>query len=182
MGHARADVFRRHYMHQTVKVDTQSAYLGTVNRSDLTKSVSLMSNLNKRDPRAPAKLSAEELESHQDHPELAALLLEWIRLATTLRSECRSAKAAETLQPGKCQEYLRLCGQVDKVKKNLRHTALGDLRARWFDNVDHNEIRGQLKGEATSTFAYVNPGFGCPLLKSQISGAFSSVGMITAQA
>ena len=31
MGHARADIFRRHYMHQTVKVDTQSAYLGTVN-------------------------------------------------------------------------------------------------------------------------------------------------------
>lgn len=28
MGHSRADVFRRHCMHQTVKVDTQSAYSG----------------------------------------------------------------------------------------------------------------------------------------------------------
>jgi hypothetical protein len=43
MGHARADVFRRHYLHQVVKVDTQSAYLGTVNRCDLVATVGLMS-------------------------------------------------------------------------------------------------------------------------------------------
>ena len=146
MGHARADVFRRHYMHQTVKVDTKSAYLGTVDRSDLIKSVGLMSN--KRDPRAPTNLSAKVLESHRDHPELAAPLLERSRLVTTLISECGSIKAAETLQPEKYQEYLRLCGQIDRVKKNLRRTALRDLRARWFDSVDQDEIRGQLKGEA----------------------------------
>ena len=74
MGHARVDVFRRHYMHQTVKVDPQSAYLGTVSRSDPIKSVGLMSK--KRGPRAPVKLSAEELGSHRDHPELATLLVE----------------------------------------------------------------------------------------------------------
>ena len=127
------------------------------------------------------KLSAEVLESHQDHPELAAPLLERSRLATTLSSECGSVKAAETLQPEKYQEYLRLCGQIHRVKRNLRHTALRDLRARWFDIVDHDEIRGQLKGEAASTFEYVKPEFGCPL-RTQISGAFSSVEMITAQA
>ena len=43
MGHARADVFHRHYMHQTVKVGTQGAYLGTT-RADLIKTISLMSN------------------------------------------------------------------------------------------------------------------------------------------
>ena len=106
MGHARADVFRRHYMHQTVKVDTQSAYLGTVNRSDLIKSVGLMSK--KRDPRAPVQLSAEELGSCLDSPELAALLLERDRLTATLRTECRSVKAAETLQPKQYMEYLKL--------------------------------------------------------------------------
>ena len=42
MGHTRADVFRRHYMHQTVKVDTQSVYLGTTNRTDLIKTIGLM--------------------------------------------------------------------------------------------------------------------------------------------
>ena len=72
-------------MHQMVKVDTQSAYLGTVNRSDLIKSVGLMSK--KRDPCALVKLSAEELESHRDHPELATLLLQRSRLQTTLRTE-----------------------------------------------------------------------------------------------
>ena len=46
--------------------------------------------------------------------------------------------------------------------------------------MDHNEIKQQLKGEAASTFAYVNPEFGCPL-RTQISGAFSSVEMMTAK-
>ena len=55
------------------------------------------------------------------------------------------------------------------------------LRARWLDSMDHDEIREQLKGEAASTFAYVNPEFGCPL-RTQISGAYSSVEMNTAQA
>ena len=138
-------------MHQTVKVDTQSAYLGTVNRSDLINSVGLMSK--KRDPRAPTKLSAEELGSCRDHPKLAALLLERDRLATTLRTECRSVKAAETLQPKQYMEYLKLNVQIKRVKENLKRTALRDLRARWFDSVDHDEIKQQLKGEAASTFA-----------------------------
>ena len=181
MGHARADVFRRHYMHQTVKVDTQSAYLGTVNQSDLIKSVGLMSK--KRDPRAPVKLSAEELESHRDHPELAALLLQRSRLKTALRTECGSAtgKAAKTLQPEQYIEYLKLNNRIGRVKKDLKRTALKDLRARWFDSVDHDEIKQQLKGEAASTFAYVKPEFGCPL-RTQISGTFSSVEMMTPKA
>ena len=71
MGHARADVFCRHYMHQTVKVDTQSAYLGTASRADIIKTIGLMSN--KRDPRAPVKLDAEDLEDDrlEKHPNFA---------------------------------------------------------------------------------------------------------------
>jgi hypothetical protein len=69
MGHARADVFRRHYLHQVVKVDTQSAYLGTVNRSDLVATVGLM-NAN-RDPRAPVKLSTGDLKQHKSYQKLA---------------------------------------------------------------------------------------------------------------
>ena len=57
MGHALADVFRRHYLHQTVKVDTQSAYLGSVDRGDLVGIVGSMSA--KRDTRAPVKLSVD---------------------------------------------------------------------------------------------------------------------------
>ena len=61
MGHPRAGVFRRHYMHQTIKVNTKSVYLGTINRADPIDIVGLMSN--KRDPRAPAKLDVEDPEN-----------------------------------------------------------------------------------------------------------------------
>ena len=116
----------------------------------------------KRDPRAPAKLSAEELESHRDHLKLAALLLQRSRLWTTLRTECGSAKAAKTLQPKQYMEYLKLNNRIGRVKKDLKRTALKDLRSGWFDSVDHDEIK-QLKGETASTFAYVKPEFGCLL-------------------
>ena len=59
MGYARADVFRRHYMHQTAKVDTQSAYMGTTNRADLFRTIGL---INKRGPRAPVKLDTEKAD------------------------------------------------------------------------------------------------------------------------
>ena len=65
MGHARADVFRRH---QTVKVDTQSAYLGSVDRGDLVGTVGSMSA--KRDPRAPVKLSPGDLGEHKGYVHL----------------------------------------------------------------------------------------------------------------
>ena len=165
-------------MHQAVKVDTQSAYLGTVNRSDLIKSVGLMSK--KRDPRAPVKISAKELESHRNHPELTALLLERDRLTTALRTEYRSAEAAKTLQPEQYMEYLKLNNRIGRAKKDMKRTALKNLRAKWFDSVDHDEIKQQLKGEAASAFTYVKPEFGCPL-RTQISGTFSSMEMMTAK-
>ena len=102
MGHARADVFRRHYLHQTVKVDTQSAYLGSLDRGDLVKTVGLMSA--KRDPRAPVKLSPGDLGKHKGYPELAALVLERDSLGGTLKMECGSIKAAERLLPERFQE------------------------------------------------------------------------------
>ena len=86
MGHARADVFRRHYMHQTVKVDTQSAYLGITNRGDLIKTVSLMSN--KRDPRAPVKLDAEDFKKRQfANRDLSTLIVERNRLVDILKAK-----------------------------------------------------------------------------------------------
>ena len=78
-------------------------------------------------------------------------------------------------------EYLKLDGQIKRVKENLKRAALRDLRAEWFDSADHDEIKQQLKGEAASTFEYVKPEFGCPL-RTQISGAFSSTDMMASQA
>ena len=71
MGHARAEVFRRRYIHKTIKIDPQDAYLGTVNRSDLVKNIGPM-NIS-RDPRTPVQLGAGDLEKHHDYLALSAL-------------------------------------------------------------------------------------------------------------
>ena len=160
-------------MHQTVKVDTQSAYLGTANRVDLIKTVGLMSN--KRDPRAPVKLGVEDLKPLVlENPELSALVVKRRRLVDILKAECGTARGAGTLQPEKHQEYTRLNGQIQGIGKDLKRTALKVSRAKWFESADHDEIKRQLNGEAASTFTYRKPEFGCPL-RSQISDAFSSV-------
>ena len=163
MGHARADVFRRHYMHQTVKVDTQSAYLGTASRADLIKTIDLMSN--RRDPRAPVKLDAEDLEDDglENHPKLSALKIKRDRLKTNLKAEYRTVTGSKAFQPEKHQEYTRLTHQISSTRAGLKRSA-------------PEYFRQQLKGTPAATFTYPKPKFGCPL-RSQISDAFSPVGM-----
>ena len=70
-------------MHKTVKVGTQSAYLGTTNRGDFIMAVGLMSN--KRGPRAPVKLDAEDFKSCQ-LAEISALIVERNRLLGILKT------------------------------------------------------------------------------------------------
>ena len=132
-------------MHQTVKVDTQSAYLGTTSRADLIKTISLMSN--KGGPRAPVKLDAVDLEDDilENHPELSALVIERKRLKAILKAECRTAAGAKALQPEKYREYNRLTRRIGSTRNGLKCSALKDLRAKFFENADHEEIRQQLK-------------------------------------
>ena len=173
IGHARADVSRRHYMHQTVEVDTQSAYLGTTNRGGLIKAAGLMRN--KRDPRAPVKFDAEDFKKRQfANRDLSTLIVERNRLVDILKAKCGTITEARTLQPEKYQEYTRLVSRTHGIRRGLERTALKGSRARWFESADHDEIKRQLNGEDASTFTYRKPGFGCPL-RSQISDAFSSV-------
>ena len=155
MGHTRADVFRRHYMHQTVKVDTQSAYPRTANQSNLVKNIGQMSI--SMGPRAPVKLGAEDLEKHQDYPTLSALQLEKDNLKTTLKTKCGSIKAAKTLLPEQHREYTRLSSQISAARKRIERAALKDIRAKWFENVDHDQIKQQIRSEAPPKFAYSRP-------------------------
>ena len=139
MGHARADAFRRHYMHPTVKVDTQSDYLGTTKRGDLIKTVGLMSN--KRDPRAPVKLGAGNMKklpigkSRIDPP-----YRQTESPGGHLKGRMRAAREARTLKPEEHQEYTRLTGRIQCIRKELRRTALKVSRAKWFESADHDEI------------------------------------------
>ncbi|KAF8244896.1 hypothetical protein K440DRAFT_646768 [Wilcoxina mikolae CBS 423.85] len=151
MGHARADVFRRHYMHQSVKLDTQSAYL----------CIGLMSA--KRDPRAPVKLEPQDFKQMHSTPELIVLTTDRSRLAADLKRECGTIKSAALIEPGRHGELMKLSTPVNALKRKLERTALIEKRARWFDAVDHNEIRQQLGGHAASEFTYVKPEFHCPL-------------------
>ena len=179
MGHARADVFRRHYLHQTVKVDTQSAYLGSVDRGDLVGTVGLMSA--KRDPRAPAKLSPGDLREHKDYPKLAAIVLGRDSLGEELKTECGSIEAAKRLLLERFQKYNKLRSQARASKTCLERLALKDVRTGWFEAVDHDEIKQQLRGDAASTFAFIKPEFDCPVRKA-IAEAFSSEKLVEASA
>ena len=147
MGHARADVFRRHYMHQTVKVDTQSAYLGTTNRAGLIQTIGLMSN--KRDPRALAKLDPEN-DRLKNHPKLSALKFEQKRLMSILKEECETVREAKVRQPEKYIEHTRLSREIRSIREHLKRSALKDSRAKFFENADHDEIRQQLGGKDAS--------------------------------
>ena len=75
-------------MHKTVKVGTESAYLGTTNRGDLIKAVGLMSN--KRGPRAPVELDAEDFKNRQ-LADFSALIVERNRRLDTLKA-CQKPK------------------------------------------------------------------------------------------
>ena len=174
MGHARADVFRRHYMHQTVKVDTQSTYLGTANRADLIKTIGLM---RQRDPRAPVKLDLENRRFGKNS-ELSTLTIKQKRLTAELKAECGTVGKAKVHQLEKYDEHIRLSREIQRIRAHLKHSALKDLRAKFFENVDHDEIGQQLRGGDASTFTYARPEFHCPT-RSQISDAFSSVEAMT---
>ena len=97
-------------MHQAVKVDTQSVYLGSARRSDLAKDVGLMST--SMGPRAPVKLGAGDLEKHQDYTTLSALQLEEDNLKATLKTKCGSIGAAEIPLSERCLECAELCNQI----------------------------------------------------------------------
>ena len=84
-------------IHQTSKADTQSAYLGITSRADLIKAVGLMSN--KRDPRAPIKPDAEDLENKrlENHPKPPAPKVKQNRPKTILKTECWTVADAKAL-------------------------------------------------------------------------------------
>ena len=125
MGHAGADVFRRHYLHQTINVDSQSAYLGSVGRGDLLNTVQLGLTSAKTNPRAPIKFSPGNLREHKGYPKQAKLVLERDSLGGTLKMECGSIKAAEHLLPERPRNtYNKLRSQSPYIQGTSRASRL----------------------------------------------------------
>ncbi|KAH0602744.1 uncharacterized protein H6S33_008394 [Morchella sextelata] len=158
MGHARADVFRKHYLHSTVKVDTQSAYLGTVSRADLIRNIGLMSA--NRDPRAPVRLKPGfKLDNH---PEIAALKAERDRMGRSLRAEYGMLKASESAFPAGHEAYIAAKRKLNACKVSIKRAELEQSRKTFFERDDHEEIQHQLRGAEASMFTYTEPKL-CPL-------------------
>ena len=120
---------------------------------------------NKRGPRAPVKLDAE-LKNRQPVG-FSALIVERNRRLDIVKACQRSRNPSTEKTPSVHQ----LAGRIHGIRRDLGRTALKDLRARWFENADHDEIKRQLNGEVAFTFTYEKPECGCPL-RSQISDAF----------
>ena len=127
-------------MHKTVKVDTQCAYLGTTNRDDLIKAVGLMSN--KRGPRAPVKLDAEDFKNRQ-LADFSALIVERNRRLDILKA-CQRSRNPST---GKTPRAHQLAGPIHGIRRDLGRTALRDSRAKWFENADIRKVRVWLPSE-----------------------------------
>lgn len=158
MGHARADVFRKHYLRSTVKVDTQSAYLGTVSRADLIRNIGLMSA--NRDLRAPVRLKPGfKLDNH---PEIAALKAERDGMGWSLRAEYGTLKASESAFPAGHEAYMAAKRKLNARKVSIKRAELEQSRKTFFERVDHEEIQHQLRGAEASTFTYTEPKL-CPL-------------------
>ena len=91
MGHARADVFK-HYIHRTVQVDTQAAFLGNPSRGELVAGMSRMGA--SRDANAPTSLTAEQRTEIDRDPRLIALKLEKSELVSQIKANHRYVKDA----------------------------------------------------------------------------------------
>ena len=80
--------------------------------------------------------------------------------------ECGSIEAAKCLLPERFQECNKLHSQARASKVRPERLALKGVSADWFEAVDHDEIKQQLRGEAASTFAFIKPEFDCPVRKA----------------
>ena len=82
MGHAREDVFK-HYIHRTVQVDTQVAFLGNPLRMELVAGMSRMGT--SRDANAHTSLTAEQYDEIDRDPRLIALQIERSKLVSQIK-------------------------------------------------------------------------------------------------
>ena len=92
MGHAREDVFK-HYIHRTVQVDTQAAFLGNPSRRELVTGMSRMGA--SRDANAPTSLTAEQCAEIDRDPRLIALQRERSELVSQIKANHQYVKNAE---------------------------------------------------------------------------------------
>ena len=68
-----------------------------------------------------------------------------------------SIKAAKNLLLEQHRKHARLSSQINAAQKCIERDTLKDVRAKWFENVDHDQIKQQMRGEVPPKFTYAKP-------------------------
>ncbi|KAF8250945.1 hypothetical protein K440DRAFT_113864 [Wilcoxina mikolae CBS 423.85] len=145
MGHSRDDIFLRHYISQTVKVDVQSAFLGCPSRQELLKTAGKLSRW--RDSRAPMKLTSEERKSICAHPEVQRLR----KLRNAKTAEIRKLHGTVKAAKGTAihEEYTKLQRALAVEIMNQHELRLQEARDEFFQNISGHEIQLQISTDKT---------------------------------
>ena len=142
IGHARQDVFK-HYIHRTVQVDTQAAFLGNPSRRELVAGISRMGA--SRDANAPTSLIAEQCAEINRDPRLIALQLERSELVSQIKANHQYVKDAAGTDLHK--EYVEKDENQRALRRKLEKGVLRESREAYFRDIHYNEINRQLAGD-----------------------------------
>ena len=75
--------------------------------------------------------------------EISRLQLEKADLKATPKTKCGSIKAAKISLPKQHREHAKLSSQINAVRKRIERDVLKGIKAKWFENVNHDEINSK---------------------------------------
>ena len=142
VGHAREDVFK-HYIHRTVQVDTQAAFLGNPSQRELVAGISRMGA--SRGANAPTSLTAEQCAEVNSDPRLIALRLEKSGLLSQIKAKHQYMKDAAGTDLHK--QYVNKDENQRALRRKLEKGVLKESREAYFRDIHYNKINRQLAGD-----------------------------------
>jgi len=141
MSHKDAGIFQA-YINERIQCDVQAAFLGRPSADAIFKSVSHMSR--DVDPRAPTKLTNDEVDSLKTHP----LIVELRERRDTISREAKrmhgTLKKAEAARSKIFELYKQTTSDLEQAKKRLTREKLQESRAQFFDRIETEDARRQL--------------------------------------
>ena len=145
MGHARADVFK-HYIHRTVQVDTQTAFLGNPSLRELVARMSRMGA--SWDAGAPTSLTAEQCAEIDRDPLLIALQPERSELVPQIKANHQFMKDAAGTDLHK--QYVKKDENQHALRRKLEKGVLKESREAYFRDIHYNKINQGAGWEASA--------------------------------
>jgi len=141
MNHKDAGIFQA-YINERIQCDVQAAFLGRPSADAILKSVSHMSR--DVDPRAPTKLTNNEVNSLKTHP----LVVELRQRRDTISQEAKrihgTLKKAEVAGSMIYKLYKQATSDLEQAKKRLIRERVQESRTEFFDRIETEDARRQL--------------------------------------